>query len=350
MSTAASATPPERPADAAAGADRPARGLIAFAAYHIAIAALMVFAPHTFFTGIGPFGVQNDHYLRDTATFNLAFGVSLAIAYRRVVLAHADALLRGAPVRAARDQPPRRHRRGPSSLARAVRLRLARARDCRPGVARARVNPTAGGAAMTRIDLVSKRSANPFVRFAQAASRRQLGRDVDPVGVYAHTPGLLMGYGAFERATAKQQPRAGAPEGARRDQGRGDRQLRVLLRHRLLASRTTRASARRSCWRCRAIATATSSPSWRGSCSTTRRRDEPHARRPSPTSCSRALREHFDERQLVELTNVIALENMRARFNSAFDMTPAGFSEGMVCAVPESRRRRRRAQRRSPAA
>jgi hypothetical protein len=27
---------------------------------------------------------------------------------------------------------------------------------------------------------------------------------------------------------------------------------------------------------------------------------------------------------------------MRARFNSAFEMTPAGFSEGMVCAVPEA--------------
>jgi hypothetical protein len=58
-------------------------GLIVFAAYHFAIAALMVFAPHAFFTNIGPFGVQNDHYLRDTATFNLAFGVSLAVAYRR---------------------------------------------------------------------------------------------------------------------------------------------------------------------------------------------------------------------------------------------------------------------------
>ena len=48
-----------------------------------------------------------------------------------------------------------------------------------------------------------------------------------------------------------------------------------------------------------------------------------------------ALREHFDERQLVELTHVIALENMRARFNGAFDMTPAGFSEGMVCVPPD---------------
>jgi hypothetical protein len=58
-------------------------GLLAFAVYHLAIAALMVLAPHTFFSDIGPFGVQNDHYLRDTATFNLAFAVSLAIAYRR---------------------------------------------------------------------------------------------------------------------------------------------------------------------------------------------------------------------------------------------------------------------------
>jgi hypothetical protein len=58
-------------------------GLLGFAAYHFIVAALMVFAPHTFFTKIGPFGVQNDHYLRDTATFNAAFGVALAIAYRR---------------------------------------------------------------------------------------------------------------------------------------------------------------------------------------------------------------------------------------------------------------------------
>jgi hypothetical protein len=59
-------------------------GLLTFAAYHFAIAVLMVVAPHAFFTDIGPFGVQNDHYLRDTATFNVAFGVALTIAYWRV--------------------------------------------------------------------------------------------------------------------------------------------------------------------------------------------------------------------------------------------------------------------------
>ena len=48
-----------------------------------------------------------------------------------------------------------------------------------------------------------------------------------------------------------------------------------------------------------------------------------------------ALREHLDEAQMVELTSVIALENMRSRFNWALDVAAAGFSEGMVCAVPE---------------
>jgi 4-carboxymuconolactone decarboxylase len=48
------------------------------------------------------------------------------------------------------------------------------------------------------------------------------------------------------------------------------------------------------------------------------------------------LREHFDNAQLVELTSVIALEGMRSRFNWAFGVGAAGFSEGMVCAVPEA--------------
>jgi 4-carboxymuconolactone decarboxylase len=48
------------------------------------------------------------------------------------------------------------------------------------------------------------------------------------------------------------------------------------------------------------------------------------------------LRERFDDAQLVELTNVIALENMRGRFNLALGFGAAGFSEGMVCAVPDA--------------
>lgn len=46
------------------------------------------------------------------------------------------------------------------------------------------------------------------------------------------------------------------------------------------------------------------------------------------------LREHFDDAQLVELTHLIALENLRGRFNLALGVPAAGFSEGMACAVP----------------
>lgn len=46
------------------------------------------------------------------------------------------------------------------------------------------------------------------------------------------------------------------------------------------------------------------------------------------------LREHFDEAQIVELTHLIALENLYGRFNLALGIGAAGYSEGMVCAVP----------------
>ena len=48
------------------------------------------------------------------------------------------------------------------------------------------------------------------------------------------------------------------------------------------------------------------------------------------------LREHFDEEQIVELTTAIAIENFRARFNNALGITPAGFSAGEYCAVPDA--------------
>src|SRR5271166_2094585 len=48
-----------------------------------------------------------------------------------------------------------------------------------------------------------------------------------------------------------------------------------------------------------------------------------------------ALRRHFDTARLVELTHVIALENLRARFNLALGIGAAGFSEGAVCARPD---------------
>jgi alkylhydroperoxidase family enzyme len=48
------------------------------------------------------------------------------------------------------------------------------------------------------------------------------------------------------------------------------------------------------------------------------------------------LREHFDDAQMVELTHLIAVENMYGRFNMALGVGATGFSEGMVCAIPET--------------
>ena len=48
------------------------------------------------------------------------------------------------------------------------------------------------------------------------------------------------------------------------------------------------------------------------------------------------LREHFDERQMVELTMAIALENLYSRTNWTLGIGGEGFSEGMYCVVPAS--------------
>jgi AhpD family alkylhydroperoxidase len=187
---------------------------------------------------------------------------------------------------------------------------------------------------MTRIDGVSSREASPFVKLLYRLSRRQIGRMVDPVGVYAHAPAVLVGYGMFERATGKQHH----------------------VEERLKALAELRAAALVSCEFCVDIG---SSLGREAGISDAQMLELPRYRDSDSfddleklvldyaTAMSRtpaavgdelfaAMRERFDERQLVELTNVIALENMRARFNSAFEMTPAGFSEGMVCARVET--------------
>lgn len=50
------------------------------------------------------------------------------------------------------------------------------------------------------------------------------------------------------------------------------------------------------------------------------------------------LRAHFDTAALVGLTHIITLGNLRARFNVALGIGSAGFSEGRVCALPETGR------------
>ena len=46
-----------------------------------------------------------------------------------------------------------------------------------------------------------------------------------------------------------------------------------------------------------------------------------------------SLREHFNPKQMVELTAAIAWENFRARFNRGFGIEAEGFTEGAACPV-----------------
>lgn len=186
---------------------------------------------------------------------------------------------------------------------------------------------------MTRIDGIPDDTYNPIVRAAYRATRRQVGRMVEPIRVYAHSPSLLAGYGALERATAKAH--------------KVDEHLKALAE--------IKAATMVHCEFCIDVGSSLAREAGVSEAqllALPHYRDSEHfdelerlvldlatamSRTPAdvPEELFAALKERFDERQLLELVNVIAVENMRGRFNAAFDMTPAGFSEGMVCARPE---------------
>lgn len=174
--------------------------------------------------------------------------------------------------------------------------------------------------------------------FTQRSLRRLTGREpvgmLDPLRLYAHVPGLLHGYAALEQATARLS--------------RLDERLRNLAE--LKAATLTHCEycidmgsqiARRSGLSDEQLLAL---PRFEQSSLFTDLEklvmEYAVAMTRTPAEVSDALfgrlQEHFDVVQLVELTHHIALENMRGRFNRAFDVHAAGFSEGMVCAVPEA--------------
>jgi hypothetical protein len=56
--------------------------LIAFGVYSVLLGLFMMVAPGPFFDTLGEFGVRNDHYIFDNATFELPLGVLLLAAVR----------------------------------------------------------------------------------------------------------------------------------------------------------------------------------------------------------------------------------------------------------------------------
>lgn len=193
---------------------------------------------------------------------------------------------------------------------------------------------------MSRIDTVTNAQAGPRARLIFYFTARSLARltgraperMLDPLRLYAHIPGLLRGYAALEQATAKlttldKRLRALAELKAAalvacefcidlgsqvaRSSGLSDDELLALSSYRdsALFSVLDKLVLDYTVGMCRTPVEV-------------------------PDELFAALRQHLSDAQLVELTHLIALENLRGRFNLALGVGAAGFSEGMVCAVP----------------
>lgn len=179
-----------------------------------------------------------------------------------------------------------------------------------------------------RVRLVSFFTRRGFAKM----TGREPENPTEPLDVYAHLPGLLRSYGGLEQATAKLH--------------RLDWRLQVLAE--------LRASTLIHCQWCIDLASQIARrsgltddqllalPRYRDSDLFTEVEKlvmdlaTAMTRTPAqvPHSLFEELHKHLDDVQLVELVHHIALENLRGRFNVAFGIGPAGFSEGLVCAVP----------------
>jgi 4-carboxymuconolactone decarboxylase len=191
------------------------------------------------------------------------------------------------------------------------------------------------GSGNARIPGVPDRSGGPLVRYAYRESRRRYGQVADPLRIYAHHPRVMMGYAMLEM-------------GAERSH---------LVDERLKHLAEVRAAMICGCEWCLDFGSSISEAAgvteddlrelptyW----SSDRFSELEKAVLDYATGMSRSpvdvpdelfdrLRAELDEAQLVELTNIIALENYRARFNWAFGIEGQGFSEGSYCVRPEPR-------------
>ena len=195
---------------------------------------------------------------------------------------------------------------------------------------------------MARIEGVSKSEAGPVVRLVYRLGpkmvRKLTGRDpqtgngIEPFEIWAYQPAMLVGMGRFNQAVRKGKAvdqrikNLIELKGAQmigcewcvdlgsqicRNSGFSDEELLALPRYRSSSLFTDREKA--------AL-------------------DYTVAVMRTPVEVTDELftrvRSYFDERQLVEITALLALVNVD-RFNAAFGIGSAGFSEGMVCVPPD---------------
>src|SRR5215469_11888188 len=195
---------------------------------------------------------------------------------------------------------------------------------------------------MARIDGVPRSKAGLMIRlvyrFAPRAMRKLTGSDpqtgsgIEPMEIWAHQPKMMMGMGRFNQAvrrgkTVSERIRNMVElKGAQmigcefcvdlgsqicRNSGLSDEELLALPNYHSSDLFTNREKA----------ALDYTVAVMRTPVEVT---DELFAR----------MKEHFSDKQLVEITTHLTLVNLD-RFNAAFGIGSAGFSEGMVCLVPD---------------
>lgn len=195
---------------------------------------------------------------------------------------------------------------------------------------------------MARIQGVSRKQAGPMVklvyRFGPRMMKKMTGREpqtgsgLEPVEVWAHQPKMMSAMGKFNQALRKGRTvdervrNLCELKGAQmigcefcvdlgsqicRNSGLSDEELLALPRYRSseLFSEREKAALDFTVAVMRTPVEVT---------------DELFAR----------AQEHFSDEQLVELTALLTLVNLD-RFNAAFGIGSAGFSEGMVCVPPD---------------
>jgi AhpD family alkylhydroperoxidase len=197
---------------------------------------------------------------------------------------------------------------------------------------------------MARIQGVSKSQARPMVRLIYRLGPRmmkkltgrepQTGSGLEPMEIWAYQPKMMMGMGKFNQAVRKGKSvderikNLVELKGAQmigcefcvdlgsqicRNSGFSDQELRALARYRQSDLFTEREK----------LALDYTVSVMRTPVEVT---DELFAR----------IKEHFSTEQLVEITALLTLVNID-RFNAAFGIGSAGFSEGMVCVPPDRR-------------
>jgi 4-carboxymuconolactone decarboxylase len=196
--------------------------------------------------------------------------------------------------------------------------------------------------AMARMQGVTNEQAGPMVklvyRFMRRGMKRMTGREavhgsgIEPIEIWAHQPKMMSGMGKFQGAVRKgntvdeRTKNLVELKGAQmvgcefcvdlgsqicRNSGFSDEELLALPRYResdLFSDREKLAL------------------------------DYAVAVMRTPVEVTDELfaqmKEQFSDKQLVEITALLTVVNLD-RFNAAFGVGPAGFSEGMVCVLPD---------------